>query len=244
MTKTPQPIVDPHTESKKTCFVITPIGPEGSEIRRMADGVIEAVLKPVLEGMGFKVEAAHHIATPGSITQQVVQRVIDAELVIANLTTLNANVLYELAIRHCSNKPVISIVEQGTSLPFDVSDERTLFYDNDMAGVEVLKKKLAETVRATLQEKTHDNPVTRAERASDFSKTVHTADPNAVLFNEVLNIGRMVQRLANQVQAIDQRTGSLAAPPQIFSPSVSLSPSHVGLIRATENTGLLGSLER
>ena len=40
--------------SKKRCFIITPIGDERSETFRMAKGVIESVIKPVLERNGFE----------------------------------------------------------------------------------------------------------------------------------------------------------------------------------------------
>ena len=147
----------------KTCFIITPIGPDKSEIRRHTDGVITSVLKPLLtEVLGFdKVEAAHDIAHSGSINTQVMNAVIDSDLVIANLTSLNPNVMYELAVRHATQKPIIHLcAKDGTKLPFDIVDQRTIFYSNDMLGVDELKNSLLNFLSGIVYDmKLTDNPI-------------------------------------------------------------------------------------
>lgn len=126
-------------EQEQKCFIITPIGNDTDPIRRHIDGIFEAAIRPALEDK-YQLIVAHKIYEPGSITKQVISEIYDAELVIANLTNRNPNVMYELAFRHSLGKPVIMIAEAGTSLPADIIMERTIFYQNDAQGVLDLKE--------------------------------------------------------------------------------------------------------
>lgn len=55
-------------EKDKHAFVIAPIGKEGSSERRRIDGIIKALLTPILQDIGFKPIASHEIDDSGSIT--------------------------------------------------------------------------------------------------------------------------------------------------------------------------------
>ena len=170
----------------KLCFIVTPIGPDNSEIRRSTDGLLRAVLEPVLKEKGYKVEVAHEIDTPGSITDQVINRILESDLVVANLTGLNPNVMYELAIRHCAALPVIVVADKTTNLPFDIVAERTIFYSNDMHGVVDLIASLERAVDDVEgKDIGADNPVYRAHRSKvikDELMSKDAGDANLVKF--------------------------------------------------------------
>lgn len=148
----------------KKCFIITPIGGDRSEIRDALDGLLKNVLEPVLLESGFENEdiiVAHQMKDSGSINTQLITRIIEDDLCIVNLTGLNPNVMYELAVRHAVGKPVVIIAENGTKLPFDIVDQRTIFYHNTMLGAVQLKESLSDMIGAILSNPNQmpDNPI-------------------------------------------------------------------------------------
>jgi hypothetical protein len=112
------------------CFFIAPIGAEGSPQRRRSDGVLEFIVKRAAEEVGLRAVRADQIAEPGQITLQVIEHVLGARGAVVDLTDLNPNVFYELAVRHTARLPVALIAEKGCSLPFDIAQMRTIFFDH------------------------------------------------------------------------------------------------------------------
>lgn len=203
--------VENQVESLKKCFVITPIGSNGSSTRRATDGLINSVIKPVMEKHGYKVFVAHEISLTGSITRQVVQHILEDDLVIANLSELNPNVMYELAVRHCTKKPVIALAEDGTNLPFDIADERTIFFSNDMRGVVELIPALDSAINGLDACGLTDNPVVRAGQDAVIER-MDQQDAQSILVSRL-------DRIEEALSGISRSTRRLSSDPRRFSAS-------------------------
>lgn len=173
---------------EKKCFIISPFGQDGSDVRRKAEGLIDSVIKPVLTELGFNAISSLDISKPGSITNQVIEHLLNDDLVIANLSGLNANVMYELAVRHAKRLPIVSLVEKGTSLPFDIAQERTIFYEDDMKGVTALKPVLQQAVLDAAEEKEPDNPIYRVIQQSIIQKHIEAGSVNDFIVKKLSEI--------------------------------------------------------
>lgn len=168
---------------ERRCFIITPIGNENSDTYRKAKGVIESVIKPILQERGFEdIKPSYEINISGMINTQIINRIIEDDLVIANLTGNNPNVMYELCLRHVVAKPIIHICENGIILPFDIKDNRTIFYTNDMLGVEELKAAMMKYIDEIVYDKEYvDNPIYTAYRFGRLLKETQGTETNEIL---------------------------------------------------------------
>ncbi|AWM02844.2 hypothetical protein [Bradyrhizobium amphicarpaeae] len=131
----------------KVCFFVTPIGHPNSEPRRRADRIQKYILNQVMAGK-YKVLRADELPNPGSISHQIIKWLYDADLVVADLTGANPNVVYELAIRHSFNKTSIHLINQAETIPFDLKDERTIIFNiEDLDSIDGCKKELIKNIR-------------------------------------------------------------------------------------------------
>ncbi len=105
---------------RKQCFVIGPFGKEGSPIRRWSDSLLHDVIRPIADQYGYDANRSIDMARPRDVTSDLVARLLQADLVIADLTAANANVYYELAIRHAVERPFIHVIKSGQRPPFDI----------------------------------------------------------------------------------------------------------------------------
>jgi hypothetical protein len=132
----------------RTCFVIAPIGAEGSDVRVRSDQVLKHIITPAARECSYEAIRADQISEPGLITSQVIQHVVEDPLVIADLTGRNPNVFYELAF-HALKKPVVQIIHATESIPFDVAASRTIHVDHhDLDSAARAKEEIVKQIRS------------------------------------------------------------------------------------------------
>ena len=126
----------------ETCFVMQPFGPPHGDY-------YEKIFKPAIEKTGLQaVRADAEIFGTGKIIDQVWRGINDAKVLVAELTTRNANVFYELGLAHALNKPVVLISSNEPDVPFDLQHIRVIYYDvNDPFWGTKLIEKVAENIR-------------------------------------------------------------------------------------------------
>lgn len=150
----------------KVCFYVTPIGSADSEERKHSDLFLSALVEPAVQEFALQVIRADQIGKPGMITGQVIEHLMNAALVIADLSFHNPNVFYEVALRHASRKPIVQIIRQGDQIPFDLDQLRTIRIDTTdiytlVPRIETYRSEIANQVRRSLaQMDDADNPLT------------------------------------------------------------------------------------
>ena len=134
---------------KKICFVISPIGKEGSSTRIRSNKVFEDIIEPAAQECDYEAKRADMVSRPGIITSQIIQYLREEPLVIADLSESDPNVFYELAIRHVTRKPVVQIIDINEELPFDVRATNTISFDYmNKDSIEKCKQEIVQQIKA------------------------------------------------------------------------------------------------
>lgn len=172
--------------AKKTCFVISPIGENGSATRKRANQIFNYVVREVLSEDQWSIERADTIPEPGIITNQIIERLVNSDLVIADLSERNPNVFYELAVRHIARKPYVHLISVDEDIPFDNAPVRAIKIDvQDLDSVAEAKRELLLQVERVLQgDHVAESPISVALSLSEARKR---GDQDAVLFETLMS---------------------------------------------------------
>ncbi len=98
------------------------------------------------------VRADDDIFATGKIMDQVWSGINSAKVLVAELTTKNPNVFYELGLAHALKKPVVLVSSNEDDVPFDIRHIRVIYYDvNDPFWGNKLLEKVAENILSAIK---------------------------------------------------------------------------------------------
>jgi hypothetical protein len=127
------PVVFPPPDREPYVFIAMPFGEPWSEALHAAIGA--ACERLISEGAVFRRQRADEISRPGRVTEQIIDAIELADVVIADIGGLNANVVYELGYAHASEATLILLSQSPEASPFDLRDLRQIRYSTaDPAG--------------------------------------------------------------------------------------------------------------
>lgn len=202
---------------------------------------------------------ADKISEPGIITHQILQHIVDAPLVIADLTERNPNVFYELALRHAIRKPLIQLIKKGELIPFDVAATRIIQFDlHNLDSVDAAKTEIIAQVKSLEAGKNEtDNPISVSldlkmlkesgdpeersladivEAISDLRLAVTSTDKGLSSSKLYKEFTMMIEELSSKINRLDPefRRGRRKIHPMMFEEMM-----HMGMKTGDQNLGFL-----
>lgn len=134
-----------HVAEGTTCFVMQPFGGH-------LGTYYDLIFKPAIRQAGLTpVRADDDIFATGKIMDQVWRGIRQATVLVAELTSKNPNVFYELGLAHALEKPVILVSSNQEDVPFDLRHIRVVLYDQaDPFWGQKLIDKIADNIKSAL----------------------------------------------------------------------------------------------
>ena len=193
------------TDAPKKCFVISPIGATGSDVRKHADMTLNAIIRPALAecGTAFEVKRGDESSEIGMITDHLIADILESDLIVADLSFLNPNVFYELGIAHAIEKPVIHIAHRETKLPFDNVSYRAVMFDpTDWHSQVDAKKHISDSARSAMTKGAAvSNPITHAR---GYKKLKSSADSEQTIVARLLEETHILKQ---QMEILGEKLG-------------------------------------
>lgn len=171
-------------DGRKACFVIMPFGDKINidgetveAIRESAataepipakyvqpiefDKIYTSIIEKAAVTLDLECTRCDQIKGAGSIHEDMFRHIWEADVAIVDISTLNANVFYELGMRHTLHKKVTVLIQRkGTTAPFNIQGYRVITYDEtDETGVHAAVDEIAAFVREGLRDEDGDSPV-------------------------------------------------------------------------------------
>lgn len=194
---------------KPLCFVLMPFGikTDGNNKEIDFDKVYNSFIRPAIIAAGLEPIRADEEKMGGFIHKPMYERLMFCEFAIADLSFANANVFYELGIRHALRPhTTVSIFEVGTKLPFDTAPLKTFPYDFESGEVRDLKPKIGSLAKLIESNKLagkalNDSPIGQLIKGYEFPDLTHLekdADSFADVARERNNVKLTLEKLVEQ----------------------------------------------
>lgn len=142
--------------NKKKCFVILPFSETTSTHSEEYWNIFYKIIKSILKENNY--ECSRSEVGPYNLTTNIIKNINDSDLVIAVLTDLNANVWYELGIRHALKNGTIMLMQEGHKVPFDINSCGIIFYKDTIGLKEELESEIGKYIEK-LNTQSCDSPV-------------------------------------------------------------------------------------
>ena len=177
------------------------------------DRVYSFIIKPACEIAGFIPIRADEVVTTNYIALDIIKRIIESDMAICDLSSQNANVMYELGIRQAFNKPVTFLKDNITKRIFDIQGFRDFEYDMTLRidNVNNIKELLADAISQTYKNKN-----------SEINSLVKLLSISPAELSEKTNLSIESELILNQLNIINSRLDKIER--NDFNPTIRKEP--------------------
>ncbi len=155
----------------RICYVIMPFGKDHDPV--YTEGIRPAVAKAAkLRGETWDCVRADDIRVPGSITKEIITSLHTSDLIVADLSGNNPNVLYELGVAHSAGRITVMITQDLEALPFDINAYRVQTYSPSRPGLQSLSESLCTTIMDALSGRLQITSPVQDHAPFDYSKII------------------------------------------------------------------------
>lgn len=185
-------------QKKKRRFVIVPISDTEGYDKGHFDRVYEHLIEPVCEQVRVEPVRADDASKANMIMIDILQKILECDMAICDLSLRNPNVFYELGFRQAFNKEAVLIKDMKTSMSFDISGIRTLPYSENLRIDKVKKivpeisKCITETFEADDKELNSLLQLLSVEKPAILPDKVTLSQDSSLILNA---IGELNKRL-------------------------------------------------
>lgn len=141
-------------KAQKTCFVVMPIADMDDYETGHFSRVYNYIIKPACTKAGFIAVRADDVVSSNYIVIDILNKIVQSDMVIYDLSGRNPNVMYELGVRQAFNLPTVLIKDMKTNRIFDIQGLRCADYNHNLRidtvekSVDIISSALVETEKA------------------------------------------------------------------------------------------------
>jgi hypothetical protein len=150
-------------DSNKSCFVIMPFGIKNDQEGNKVDfnKIYKNLIKPTIEEINMSCLRCDEISKAGMIHKDMFNHIYNSDIAIVDISVLNANVFYELGMRHALKKSVTVIIKsKNTPIPFNITGMRLIEYDEENTeSQKITKLEIQNFIKNGLKDRQTDSPI-------------------------------------------------------------------------------------
>jgi tetratricopeptide (TPR) repeat protein len=198
--------------SKPVCFIIMSYGKKSYTPKNSKDGttremdydvIYDELIVPAVTDADMEPVRADKEAIGGIIHKPMFERILLSEYVLADLTGLNANVFYELGMRHAYRPyTTVNIYAKNSILPFDTNALRTLPYDPENPEGDKIKATITKFLLDAKNDKMVDSPVFQLVNGLRFQNSV--AHEKTDIFREQIDYNKNIAQKLSDARALPE----------------------------------------